>query len=372
MEAYLKKKVEPYENNLDSIDEKEFNKKVFPKKIKESKKKVPWVEKYRPKSVDEVSCQEEIISVLKKCIEGSNLPNLLFYGPPGTGKTSTIMAAAKDLFHDQLKDRVLELNASDERGIKVIREKVKIFAQNAVSSHMLPNGKQSPSFKIIVLDEADSMTSFAQAALKRIMEKECKTTRFCIICNYISRIIEPITSRCAKFRFKPLATSALINKLNYICTQEGVDIENEEVLKFIVEVSEGDMRKAITYLQSAFRFIKDGEQISKYDICEIAGIIPDEWMNKFLYFYKDGHLKKLIKFVEEFMRTGYSVTQMIYQLTHRINNESSAQESINILNANCAILEKCAEVEYRLLDGADEELQLLDLMSFIFQKLKKA
>ncbi|CAK9292929.1 unnamed protein product [Gordionus sp. m RMFG-2023] len=229
MEAYLKKKVEPYENNLDSIDEKEFNKKVFPKKIKESKKKVPWVEKYRPKSVDEVSCQEEIISVLKKCIEGSNLPNLLFYGPPGTGKTSTIMAAAKDLFHDQLKDRVLELNASDERGIKVIREKVKIFAQNAVSSHMLPNGKQSPSFKIIVLDEADSMTSFAQAALKRIMEKECKTTRFCIICNYISRIIEPITSRCAKFRFKPLATSALINKLNYICTQEGVDIENEEV-----------------------------------------------------------------------------------------------------------------------------------------------
>ncbi|KAJ9588191.1 hypothetical protein L9F63_018455 [Diploptera punctata] len=178
-----------------------------------SKKKpalTPWVEKFRPRTVNDVVEQNDVVETL---------PNLLFYGPPGTGKTSTILAAARQLFGDIYKERILELNASDERGIQVIREKVKNFAQFTASS-VRPDGRPCPPFKIVILDEADSMTQAAQAALRRTMERETKTTRFCLVCNYVSRIIPPITSRCSKFRFKPLGNDLVRERLELICTEE--------------------------------------------------------------------------------------------------------------------------------------------------------
>jgi replication factor C subunit 2/4 len=181
---------------------------------------LPWVEKFRPSTLQQVSGQQEIVEILSKTIKSNNLPHLLFYGVPGSGKTSTILAMAKDLFGDLYKQRVLELNASDQRGIEVIRTKVKNFAQVSVSS-------KGPSFKLIILDEADSMTADAQAALRRTMETWSHVTRFCLICNYLTRIIEPLASRCAKFRFKPLSADLMVERLEFITKQEGMDCQRQ-------------------------------------------------------------------------------------------------------------------------------------------------
>lgn len=194
----------------------------------------------------------------------------MFYGPPGTGKTSTILACARQLFGDMFKDRILELNASDERGIQVIRNKVKTFAQ-LTASGTRPDGKPCPPFKIIILDEADSMTHAAQAALRRTMEKEMKTTRFCLICNYVSRIIEPITSRCTKFRFKPLKDKMILERLKYICNKEDVKCD-DQCLNALVETSGGDMRRAITCLQSCSRLKGKNVPVSYEDVLEITGV----------------------------------------------------------------------------------------------------
>lgn len=215
----------------------------------------------------------------------------MFYGPPGTGKTSTILAAARELFGPELfRLRVLELNASDERGIQVVREKVKNFAQLTVSGSR-SDGKPCPPFKIVILDEADSMTSAAQAALRRTMEKESKTTRFCLICNYVSRIIEPLTSRCSKFRFKPLSDKIQQQRLLDIADKEHVKISNEGIA-YLVTVSEGDLRKAITFLQSATR-LTGGMEVTEKVITDIAGVIPDETIDGIFAACQSGSFDKL-------------------------------------------------------------------------------
>lgn len=321
---------------------------------------VPWVEKYRPKCVDEVAFQEEVVAVLKKSLEGADLPNLLFYGPPGTGKTSTILAAARELYGPELyRQRVLELNASDERGIQVVREKVKNFAQLTVAGTR-PDGKHCPPFKIIILDEADSMTAPAQAALRRTMEKESRTTRFCLICNYISRIIEPLTSRCSKFRFKPLANQIQEERLLDICEKENLKYTKESVAA-LVRVSEGDLRKAITFLQSAARLNVDRE-ITEKCIIEIAGVVPDKMIDGLLQICFTGTFEKLEVAVRNMVDEGYAATQILSQL-HDVVIEHDLSDK-----QKSAIAEKMAVVGKCLSDGADEYLQMLSLCSVIMQQ----
>lgn len=330
----------------------------------ESKKQksIPWVEKYRPKCVDEVAYQDEVVGVLKKSLQGADLPNLLFYGPPGTGKTSTILAAARELFGPELfRQRVLELNASDERGIQVIREKVKTFAQLVVGGSR-PDGKPCPPFKIVILDEADSMTSAAQAALRRTMEKESKTTRFCLICNYVSRIIEPLTSRCSKFRFKPLLDKIQEKRMLDICEKENVKYNNEAI-QTLVQVSEGDLRKAITFLQSATR-LTGGLEITKDTITEIAGVVPRQMIDGLTAACHSGSFEKLESTVKNIVNEGHAATQLINQLHDIIiemDDLSDRQKS--------AITEKLAEVDKCLADGADEYLQMISLFAVIMQQV---
>ncbi|KAG5851497.1 hypothetical protein ANANG_G00094050 [Anguilla anguilla] len=323
-------------------------------------KPVPWVEKYRPKCVDEVAFQEEVVAVLKKSLEGADLPNLLFYGPPGTGKTSTILAAARELYGPELyRQRVLELNASDERGIQVVREKVKRFAQLTVAGRRT-DGKPCPPFKIIILDEADSMTGAAQAALRRTMEKESRTTRFCLICNYVSRIIEPLTSRCSKFRFKPLDDRIQGERLREICEKEQLQC-SEEAIAALVKVSEGDLRKAITFLQSAARLDAE-KQVTESLVIEIAGVVPTKLIDNLLQICYNSTFDKLEIAVKSMIDEGYAATQVIGQLHDAVIEESLSDRH------KSAIVEKMAEVDKCLADGADEYLQLMSLCSVIMQQ----
>ncbi|EEC18407.1 replication factor C, subunit RFC4, putative [Ixodes scapularis] len=325
---------------------------------------VPWVEKYRPKTVDDVAHQDEVVSVLKKSLLGADLPNLLFYGPPGTGKTSTILALSRELFGDMYKSRILELNASDERGIQVVREKIKNFSQLTANATR-PDGRPCPPFKIVILDEADSMTPSAQAALRRTMEKQTKTTRFCLICNYISRIIEPLTSRCSKFRFKPLPKDILLERLQKICTAENVQCDDEAILFFFFLKSAclGDMRRAITLFQSVSR-LKLGEPVLTEDVAEVACIIPKSWVDRVLQTCASNSYEKLDQTIQDLVLEGYPASQLFNQL-HDVLIASADYDD----KQKSVIMEKLAICDHRLLEGADEYLQMMDLCVTIMNQV---
>lgn len=206
---------------------------------------LPWIEKYRPVSLDLILSHDSIRASLKTFIQKKCLPHLLFYGPPGSGKTSMIMACVKELYGESLPFMVKELNASDDRGIEVVRSVIKHF----VMSQNVFYGKDSTIFKMVILDEADAMTSDAQAILRKIVEKYGITTRFCLICNYIQNIDPALQSRCTKFRFAPLDKKNIIKKINEIVSLESLSI-TETGIDTIIKRSNGDMRKILNILQS--------------------------------------------------------------------------------------------------------------------------
>lgn len=323
------------------------------------KENLPWIEKYRPNKLSEIAHQEDVVQTLQKTLETANLPHLLFYGPPGTGKTSTILAMARELYGPELwRDRILELNASSERGIDVIRHKVKSFARVAVGKQTTP-GYPCPPYKIIILDEADSMTNEAQSALRRTMEATSRITRFCIICNYVSRIIEPLTSRCAKFRYKSLSSEAMVGRLQHIATAESVDF-TPGTMEMLVQVSEGDMRKSITMMQSARRLLLEGESLSASHVAEIAGEVPGNVVTHILRACKANSFMSLQNAASDTIAEGFPVDQVFAQMQQAIVDD----DAITDLQKS-KICIRIAEADHKLVEGADEYLQLMDVLSFV-------
>jgi replication factor C subunit 2/4 len=302
---------------------------------------------------------------------------MLFYGPPGTGKTSTILALAKELYGPELiKSRVLELNASDERGISIVREKVKDFARMQLinPSPAYKAKYPCPPYKIIILDEADSMTQDAQSALRRTMETYSKITRFCLICNYVTRIIDPLASRCSKFRFKSLDQGNARRRLEEIAKLEGVGIETAAI-DALIRCSDGDLRKAITYLQSAARLVghgassdhgSDGDKmdverlVTTKVVEDIAGVIPDKTIAELVKAMRPraaGETYQAIaKVVEDMVADGWSAGQIMSQLHQAVVYD----ETIPDVQKNKIVM-VFSEIDKRLVDGADEHLSILDL-----------
>ena len=311
-------------------------------------KNYSWVEKYRPDKLSEISAQTNVVKSLKSALVTKNIPHLIFFGPSGCGKTSTILALSKELFGDKnFSDRIIELNASDERGINVIREKIKTYAKQSVK-HI----KNAPPWKIIILDEADTMTPDSQFALRRIMEQYSKITRFCIICNYHNKIIDPIISRCSLFRFKPVDSNEIIIKLKYICSCENFKCP-DKLLHKIVGICRGDLRKAINLLQKCFNSY--GDKVNEELLDEMSGVIPYEKFTKLMEYILKKDIKNVDSTISGLFLDGYSmVNQIIAFHNYIIDLNIHSDKKSNIL---C----KISDIDQNLIKGCDEYIQFMKL-----------
>lgn len=310
-----------------------------------------WIEKYRPKKLDEIIGQQVVVGRLKSYLSQKNIPHLLFSGPPGTGKTTTAMALARELFGESWKENFLELNASDDRGIKMVRETIKEY------SRIMPSNPLG--FKILFLDEADYMTDEAQAALRRTMENFTKTTRFVISCNYSSKIIEPIQSRTAIFRFKGISGEDMVHALENILKKEGKEYEKTS-LEVIAEMAYGDMRKAINILQVAATY---SERITVNSIYEAAGTVHKEWALQVMNFALKGDISKAKALLEDaVIKQGISGQDIVEQFHRSLYDLTIAED----LKAD--ILYYLGEIDFRISEGARELIQLESFLGYLYGK----
>ncbi len=307
---------------------------------------IPWVDKYRPRHITSLAHQDEVKKVLLKTLETGDLPNFIFYGPPGTGKTSAILALAYELFGPELiKERVLELNASDQRGINVVRDKIIKYAKESISDPD-PN-YPSPPYKIIILDEADAITLDAQAALRKVIESASKITRFCFTCNYIEKMIQPIISRCVKFRFKPLSIDILNERLTKISEFEKIKI-NSECINRISEISEGDCRKAIMILQNCKYILKIKKSINIKDCEELTGTTSLETLENIWIKLMDSNIYEIDKLANNVLYDGINLNDLLKYLKNKIikskiNDSNKSKLIIELLNVNTKLMEKTNE-----------------------------
>ena len=300
-----------------------------------------WIEKYRPSNLSEVVGQTPVTSRLKNYVKERSMPHLLFAGPAGTGKTTCALALAKELFGELWKHNLHELNASDERGIDVVRGKIKEFARTA------PLGEDG--FKIIFLDEADALTGAAQAALRRTMEKYSRTCRFVMSCNFSSKIIEPIQSRCAVFRFRPLKAEDVERYLKFVAVKEELNID-KEAYESLTYLAQGDLRRAINGLQMAAAAKVDITPDVVYQA--VAAARPEE-VKEALEMSLNNNFAGARERLDTLQITYGLAGEDVLRQMHRSVRDIEVPDTIKV-----QMIEKLAEADFRLSEGANARIQI--------------
>lgn len=305
-----------------------------------------WVEKYRPRTLADVVGQEETVERLKAYVAARNIPHLMFAGPPGTGKTTSAIALARDLFGDDWSGKFLELNASDERGIGVVRGKIKEFARVGTAD--------AQGFKIVFLDEADALTHDAQSALRRTMEKYTATTRFILSCNYSSKIIDPIQSRCAVFRFRPLMQDQVKKYIRKIAKEEKVEITADGV-EALLFVAKGDLRRTVNTLQVAAAL---GGAVNDEAVYKTTSTARPEEVKKLLETALDGDFMAARNVLDNLLiEYGLSGEDVIRQI-HRTVFDLTIPDRQKV-----HLVDKVGECEFRMVEGANERIQIEALLA---------
>jgi len=305
-----------------------------------------WAEKYRPKRLDDIINQKHIVARIKVFVEDRNIPHMLFAGPPGTGKTTMALCIARELYGDQWRQNVLETNASDERGIGVVRGKIKDFARTIAMG--------GAEYRMIILDEADALTSEAQQALRRTMETYSATVRFILICNYSSKIIPPIQSRTAVFRFRTLSEEDVRKFIGWIVQGENLEVE-EEAVKAIMHLCEGDLRRVANLLQAAATL---GSKITEEMIYEVASQARPQDVRRMLQLALNGRFKDareiLYKMLVNQGLAGEDVVREIHRQVYALDLPEEAK---------IRLVEAIGEYEFRISEGADALIQLEALLA---------
>ncbi|MFW6378472.1 MAG: replication factor C small subunit [Nanoarchaeota archaeon] len=312
-----------------------------------------WTEKYRPDTFDGVKGQDHVVAKLKAFVQKRNMPHVLFAGPAGVGKTTLSLVIAKQMFKDSWRDNFLELNASDERGIDVVRVKVKDFARTKALGDV--------PFKIIYLDECDSLTKEAQQALRRTMENYTSTCRFILSCNYSSKIIDPIQSRCAVFKFKPLPQKEIYSVIDLIAKNENLTLD-EKTKETIFKASNGDLRRVENIMQSSASI---GDEITEENVLSIASLAKPQEITTVFEQCKQGDFKQARKALLDIMlEYGLSGLDIIVQLQKEVWNVQDIDNHTKL-----SFVTACGEAEHRLNEGSDEFIQLEALIASLIQDI---
>lgn len=310
----------------------------------------PWIEKFRPEFLKDVAGNSEAVSRLAAIAAVGNLPNIILAGPPGIGKTSSVLCLAREMLGDAYKNAVLELNASDARGIDVVRNKIKMFAQKKVT---LPPGKH----KLIILDEADSMTSSAQQALRRTMEIYSQSTRFALACNNSTKIIEPIQSRCAVLRFTRLSDAEVLSRLQFVAAQENVSYEMSG-MEAIVFIAEGDMRNALNALQST---VSGFSTVTSENVFKICDQPQPTTIRQVISSVQKGETQAAQDLVIGLCSSGYAATDVIQTLFKVVRAYDIAE------NQKLDMIREIGFTHMRIAQGLNTQLQLLGCVARLSQ-----